>query len=251
MKAYVKSKISNGLGEVEFYLPKSNSLPYSLLEQLSLEIKKLGDDDNVKCIVLKSGGSKAFCAGASFDELLSIENELQGKQFFLGFAKVILAIKQAPKLVVTSVQGKVVGGGIGLVCASDYVIAHESASIKLSELSIGIGPFVIAPVVQRKLGLAHFTNMCLNPKQWKTSAWALDKGVYSEMYSNMDDLNLRLSQLINEYVNYSSETIFKIKSMFWDGFESIEKEMEERAEQSGQLVLSDSTKKILKSLRSK
>ena len=251
MKAYVKSKISNGLGEVEFYHPKSNSLPYSLLEQLSLEIKKLGDDDNVKCIVLKSGGSKAFCAGASFDELLSIQNQRDGKKFFLGFAKVILAIKQAPKLVLTCLQGKVVGGGIGLVCASDYVLAHESADIKLSELSIGIGPFVIAPVLQRKLGLTHFNNICLNPKQWKTSGWALDKGIFSEVFSDLDELNSRVNQLTSEYVNYSPEAICEIKNMLWDGFDSIEKEMDRRAEQSGRLVLSDYTVQILKSLQSK
>ena len=167
MEAYVKSDIINGVGEVEFFHPKSNSLPSNLLNELAQTITILGENDKAKCILLKSGGEKAFCAGASFDELLSIKSKEDGKAFFSGFARVIAAIKNAPKFVVTLVQGKVVGGGVGVVCASDYVIANENASCKLSELSIGIGPFVIGPAVERKIGLGHFNNMSLNPTCWK------------------------------------------------------------------------------------
>ncbi|MBI33883.1 MAG: enoyl-CoA hydratase [Flavobacteriales bacterium] len=251
MKPYVKSKILNGLGEIEFYHPKSNSLPALLLNNLSEEIIKLGEEPSVKCIVLKSSGKKTFCAGASFDELLLINNENQGKDFFMGFAKVIAAIKNAPKIVVSVVQGKVVGGGLGLVCASDYVLAHKSADLKLSELSIGIGPFVIAPVLQRKLGLANFINLSLNPKQWKSATWGLDKGIYSEIFSSHEVLNIRLTELVKDYVNYSPEAVQEIKFMFWDGFHELEKDMEKRAAQSGRLVLSDYTVEVLKKIKFK
>ncbi len=246
MKPYVISKILNGCGEVEFYHPKSNSLPSFLLNELSIVIERLGSDDSVKCILLKSSGTNSFCAGASFDELLAIENETQGKHFFLGFTKVMLAIKNAPKLVITVVQGKVVGGGLGLIGVSDYVIAHESSSLKLSELSLGIGPFVIAPVLKRKLGISHFTNICLNPRQWKSSDWGLITGIYSEVCSSFEEINERVDKLISEYINFSPEAVYKIKSMFWNDDESLEEEMIKGAEQSGSLVLSDHTAEFLK-----
>ncbi len=246
MKPYVISKILNGCGEVEFYHPKSNSLPSSLLNELSIVIERLGSDDSVKCILLKSNGTKSFCAGASFEELSAIENQIQGKHFFLGFTKVMLAIKNTSKLVVTVVQGKVVGGGLGLIGVSDYVIAHESASLKLSELSLGIGPFVIAPVLKRKLGISHFMNICLNPSQWKSSDWGLVTGIYSEVFSSFEEINERVDNLISEYVNFSSEAIHEIKSMFWNDYENIEEEMRKGAEKSGSLVLSDHTAEFLK-----
>lgn len=251
MKPYVISKIQNGCGEIEFYHPKSNSLPSSLLDELSIVIESLGSDDSVRCIVLRSSGTNSFCAGAFFDELLTLENEVQGKNFFLGFAKVILAIKNTPKLVITIVQGKVVGGGLGLVCASDYVIALDSASLKLSELSLGIGPFVIAPVLKRKLGVAHFSNICLNPGQWKSSAWGLATGIYSEVYSSIQELNDSLSHLISTYVEFSPQAVCEIKSMFWNNSEAIEDAMKKGAEQSGRLVLSSYTAEMLKKSKSK
>lgn len=248
MEAYVKSEIIDGVGHVEFFHPKSNSLPSVLLNQLAQTILNFGENDKVKCILLKSGGDKAFCAGASFDELLDIQNEEQGKIFFSGFANVISAIKNVPKLVVTLVQGKVVGGGVGIVCASDYVIANQHASCKLSELSIGIGPFVIGPAVERKIGLAHFSNMSLNPTNWKSSSWALDKGMYAEL---VDDIHVRGSEIVNQYVKYSAEAMFEMKRMFWNDTVDIEIEMKQRAEQSGTLVLSDFTKETLKAFKSK
>lgn len=248
MEAYVKSEITNGIGIVEFFHPKSNSLPSNLLSDLSKEITTLGEDDEVKCILLKSAGEKAFCAGASFDELLSINNEIEGKQFFSGFANVITAIKNAPKFVITLVQGKVVGGGVGLVCASDYVIANNKVSCKLSELSIGIGPFVIGPAVERKIGLAHFNNMSLNPTHWKTAEWALDKGMYAEL---SDDILNRGTELAKQYVQYSPDAMAEMKKMFWVNHNEIESEMEKRAQQSGTLVLSDFTKATLNAFKSK
>ena len=251
MKPYVVSKILDGCGEIEFYHPKSNSLPSSLLNELSIVIERLGSDDSVKCILLKSSGTKSFCAGASFEELTAIENQMQGKHFFLGFTKVMLAIKNASKLVITVVQGKVVGGGLGLIGVSDYVIAHESASLKLSELSLGIGPFVIAPVLKRKLGISHFMNLCLNPSQWKSSDWGLDTGLYSEVHSSLEQLNERVDQLISEYVKFSPEAIFQMKSMFWNDYKDIDEEMKKGAEKSGSLVLSDYTAEVLKKIHQK
>jgi methylglutaconyl-CoA hydratase len=251
MKPYVKSEVINGCGEVEFYHPKSNSLPHKLLSELSLVIEKLGADHSVRCILLKSRGEKTFCAGASFDELINIKDEVQGKQFFLGFAKLILAIKNVPKLVVTIVQGKVVGGGIGLICASDYVIAHESASLKLSELSLGIGPFVIAPVLKRKLGIAHFMNMSLNPKKWKSSYWGLDRGIYSEISSTKEEMGVRIEEYINDIKEYSSKALCEIKTSYWVGFDNLEEEMNKGAEKSGSLVLSDYSREILKQMKFK
>lgn len=251
MEPYIKSDIINEVGVIEFYHPKSNSLPSSLLNELATKISSYGKDHNVKCILLKSGGEKAFCAGASFDELLSIQTKEAGKEFFSGFAKVILAIKKAPKFVVTAVQGKVVGGGVGIVCASDYVIATEEASLKLSELSIGIGPFVIGPAVERKMGLSHFMNMSLNPTQWQTSLWAKERGVYAEVVNGVAELYDRISNITNQYIKYSPEAMLEMKNMFWSNSLNLELEMNERAEQSGRLVLSDFTINQLKAFKSK
>jgi methylglutaconyl-CoA hydratase len=247
MEAYVNSKIENAVGEIEFFHPKSNSFPSSLLEKLRLEIQKAGDDPSVKSILLKSSGENVFCAGASFDELLLIKNKNQGKLFFSAFGSVISAIKNAPKFVVTSVQGKVVGGGLGIVCASDYVVASSLASSKLSELSIGIGPFVIGPAVERKLGLSHFNNLSLSPNKWKSADWGLQTGMYSEI----SDFTLdRAREVAISYTNYSIESMKEIKNMLWKRYEGIEEEMELRSEQSARLVLSERTVKILKAFKS-
>lgn len=248
MEPYVKAEIIDGVGEIEFFHPKSNSLPSSLLQELAKSITEFGANSSVKCILLKSAGEKAFCAGASFDELLNIKNEIDGMKFFSGFANVIKAIKDVPKFVITIVQGKVVGGGVGIVCASDYVIASENASCKLSELSIGIGPFVIGPVLERKIGLAHFINMSLNPTEWQNAEWALDKGMYSEVSS---DFNQVANRVAKKYTEYSSEAMAEMKQMFWAESSGLTKEMEIRAEQSGRLVLSDFTKETLRAFKSK
>lgn len=247
METFVNTRIENGVGEIEFFHPKSNSLPSELLNKLAVEIKKAGDNSDIKSILITSGGDKAFCAGASFDELLLIKDEIQGKSFFSGFAQVINAIKNAPKLVVTALQGKVVGGGLGIVCVSDYVVASPKASSKLTELSLGIGPFVIGPILERKLGLSHFINMALSPNKWKSADWCLDKGMYSEI---ADSAKERAKEVALCYAKYSTEAMKEMKNMFWDKYPGIEREMELRAEQSGRLVLSESTVKILKAFKS-
>src|SRR6056297_930480 len=177
---HVKLEVKEGIGTIEFFHPSHNSLPGYLLQSLRETIDKAGQDDTIKVILLKSGGARTFCAGASFDELIAIEDLKQGKKFFLGFANVINAIRKCPKLVVGRVQGKAVGGGVGLASAVDYCMATKYASVKLSELAIGIGPFVIGPAVARKAGLSAFSEMGINATEWRTAAWAKSKGLFME-----------------------------------------------------------------------
>ena len=247
-RGYVKVEVKNGVGQIEFFHPKSNSLPAALLKEITEGLNTLSENNEVLVIHLKSGGEKSFCAGASFDELLEVSNEEEGKAFFSGFARVILAIKNAPKFVVAQIQGKVVGGGVGIVAACDFVVATEEASLKLSELSIGIGPFVVGPALERKIGLAHFSNMTLNPTSWKTANWGKEIGLYSEVVSSIIDLNKRLKEIITLYKTYSPEAM---KKMLWEEWFDLDEVMSRRAEQSGSLVLSDFTRNKLKELKSK
>ena len=250
-RGYVKVEVKNGVGQIEFFHPKSNSLPAALLKEITEGLNTLSENNEVLVIHLKSGGEKSFCAGASFDELLEVSNEEEGKAFFSGFARVILAIKNAPKFVVAQIQGKAVGGGVGIVAACDFVVATEEASLKLSELSIGIGPFVIGPALERKIGLAHFSNMTLNPTSWKTANWGKEIGLYSEVVSSIIDLNKRLKEIITLYKTYSPEAMLEIKKMLWEEWFDLDEVMSRRAEQSGSLVLSDFTRNKLKELKSK
>lgn len=248
---YINSDIENGVGTIEFFHPKSNSLPSSLLRSLAQAINDFGSDDKVKVILLKSGGDRAFCAGASFDELLTIESVEQGELFFSGFANVILAIKSAPKFVVACVQGKAVGGGVGIAAAADYCVAVESASIKLSELSIGIGPFIIGEAVERKIGLSAFSNLTINTKEWKTATWAKSNGLFMEVFESVSFMEVFISSFLTDLAKYSPEAMFEIKQMLWKGTDGWEEEMKSRAAQSGKLVLSDVTRKTLSAFKSK
>ena len=248
---YVKVEVKSGVGKIEVFHPKSNSLPAALLKEITEGLNTLSENNEVLVIHLKSGGEKSFCAGASFDELLEVSNEEEGKAFFSGFARVILAIKNAPKFVVAQIQGKVVGGGVGIVAACDFVVATEEASLKLSELSIGIGPFVVGPALERKIGLAHFSNMTLNPTSWKTANWGKEIGLYSEVVSSIIELNKRLEEIITLYKAYSPEAMLEIKKMLWEEWFDLDEVMSRRAEQSGSLVLSDFTRNKLKELKSK
>ena len=250
-RGYVKVEVKNGVGEIEFFHPKSNSLPAVLLQEITEGLNKLSENNEVLVIHLKSRGEKAFCAGASFDELLKVSNEEEGKEFFSGFARVILAIKNAPKFVVAQIQSKVVGGGVGIVAACDFVVATDQASLKLSELSIGIGPFVVGPAVERKIGLAHFTNMSLSPTAWKTANWGKEIGLYSEVVSSTVELEIRLKEMITLYKTYSPEAMLEIKKMLWEKCFDMGEVMSRRAEKSGSLVLSDFTRNKLEEFKLK
>jgi len=240
---HIKTEISNGIATLEFYHPSHNSLPGKLLAELERAIYELGKDDEVILIVLESNGNRTFCAGASFNELASIENEVVGKRFFMGFANVINAIRKIPKIVIGRVQGKAVGGGVGLASACDYCMATKYASIKLSELAVGIGPFVIGPAVERKIGLSAFSQLAINATEWKTADWAKSKGLYNDVFDTTEQLDEYIKHFSEKLVTMNPEALKLLKKVFWEGTENWDSLLEQRAEMSGKLVLSDFSKK--------
>jgi len=249
-KAFVNYDIRDKVGIITFYHPKSNSLPSDVLKELANKIKIAGEDDNINIIVLRSEGDKSFCAGASFDELLSIETFEQGREFFLGFARVILEMKNAPKFILTRVQGKAVGGGVGLIAASDYALAYKDASVKLSEYAVGLGPNVIGPAVERKIGKAAFSQMSID-FEWYNSTWAMNKGLYANVYYTISDLDEAVVKLAQKLADASPLAARELKKIFWEGTDNWEQLLEQRAEISGRLVMSDYTKNYINQFKNK
>lgn len=239
------TQINNKIATIEFGHPASNSFPSELLKRLTSELNKLSDDDNVQVIILKSEGKKAFCAGASFDELITIENLSEGKEFFSGFANVINAMRTNTKLIIGRIHGKAVGGGVGLIAACDYALATEAAAIKLSELTIGIGPFVIAPAVERKIGVSSLADLSLDATDWKNAYWAKEKGLYAKVFDSVDDLDKEVEILSEKLASYNPDALKEMKKTLWKGTENWRQLLDERAEISGKLVLSEFTKKAL------
>ncbi|MCV6629735.1 MAG: enoyl-CoA hydratase/isomerase family protein [Flavobacteriaceae bacterium] len=239
------TNIQNHLATIEFGHPASNSFPLELLDRLTEAFQQLSDKPEVHAIVLKSEGEKAFCAGASFNELIAIENLSQGKSFFMGFANAINAIRNCRKPIIARVQGKAVGGGVGLIAACDYAIATEGASIKLSELTIGIGPFVIEPAVSRKIGIAAFTQLSLAATQWKNAYWAQEKGLYAQVMPNIEELDKEVDHLAAKLCSYNPEATQELKTTLWQGTSNWDTLLAQRAEISGKLVLSDFTRNAL------
>ncbi|WP_299619007.1 enoyl-CoA hydratase/isomerase family protein [uncultured Tenacibaculum sp.] len=237
--------IENKIATIEFGHPASNSFPSELLDRLTKELNSLSDNDEVNIIVLKSEGERAFCAGASFDELVAIDNLEDGKKFFSGFANVINAIRTCSKLVIGRVQGKVVGGGVGLAAACDYVLATEAASIKLSEFTIGIGPFVIAPAVERKVGVSGLAELTLDATSWKNAYWAKDKGLYAKVFDSLSELDKEVELLAEKLASYNPDALFEMKKILWEGTENWGELLIERAKITGRLVLSEFTKNAL------
>lgn len=245
----IYTDIRNNVAIVEFSHPASNSFPSDLLERLRNTFGTLNEDDKVHVIILKSEGEKAFCAGASFSELVAIDNLEKGKSFFMGFANVINAMRVCKKPIIGCVQGKSVGGGVGLIAACDYVYATDMAAVKLSELSIGIGPFVIAPVVERKIGLVGLSELSLNPTAWKNAYWAKEKGLYAEVFDTIEKMNKQADVLALELATFSPEAVREMKSVLWKGTESWDVLLSERAAISGKLVLSEFTKRALEKFK--
>ncbi|MDQ3192268.1 MAG: enoyl-CoA hydratase/isomerase family protein [Bacteroidota bacterium] len=237
----VDVKLENGIGTVTFFHPQSNSLPGVLLKAIAHEIKALGNNIDTKVIILKSEGEKAFCAGASFDELIAIDSLSKGKEFFSGFAGVINAMRKVPQFVIARVQGKAVGGGVGLASAADYTLATEAAFIKLSELAVGIGPFVVGPAVERKIGSSAFKSLAINATEWQSASWGKEKGLYAEVYSDIEQLDKAIEQLAQKLAKSNPEAMSMLKKVFWEGTENWDTLLIERAEMSGKLVLSDFT----------
>lgn len=241
----ITTQIDKGCATITFSHPKSNSFPTQQLQRLKQEFDELATNDDVQVIVLKSTGERAFSAGASFDELLNITDLATGTAFFKGFAHVILAMRDCPKLIIGRTQGKAVGGGIGLLAACDYVFASEKASVKLSEISIGIGPFVIEPAVTRKIGVAAFSELSINAGNWYNAYWAKEKGLYARVYESIRELDQDLELFTEKLCKYNPEALRELKKTLWHNTDSWTDLVNERAAVSGKLVLSDFTKKAL------
>ena len=240
-----------GLATVEFSHPLSNSLPGKVLAQLSNTITALGENDQVKILVLKSSGERAFCAGASFDELISIEDLDTGKVFFSGFANVINAMRKCPKLILGRVQGKAVGGGVGLASSVDYCFATKHAAVKLSELAVGIGPFVVGPAVARKLGLAGMSDLAINATEWRTAQWAATHGLYNDIFESVQEMDEAIEALASKLLSSSTEAMKGLKQVFWEGTEHWDELLAGRAAISGELILSQEAKKAINKFKSK
>ncbi|MBV9961520.1 MAG: enoyl-CoA hydratase/isomerase family protein [Parafilimonas sp.] len=248
---YVKTETHQGITHIEFFHPQSNSLPGKILEELAKEIHVAGHDDDCKLIILRSAGDKAFCAGASFDELAAITNEKEGTKFFLGFANLINSIRKCSKFVIGRIHGKCVGGGVGLAAACDYSIALEGADIKLSELALGIGPFVVGPAIERKIGTAFFSQLSIDASSWHSADWAHRKGLFLELHHTQEGLDEAVQTLTTSLLHASSTAMAELKRVLWQGTQHWDTLLQERAAISGKLVLSDFTKNYINQFKTK
>lgn len=239
------TKVENKVATIEFGHHASNSFPSELLERLQKEFQKLSRDEKVNVIILRSEGEKTFCAGASFDELVAIEDVEQGKIFFAGFANVINAMRECKKLIIGRIQGKAVGGGVGLAAACDYVMATEAASIKLSEFTIGIGPFVIAPAIERKMGVGALAELSLAAHDWKNAYWAKEKGLYARVFDSIKEMDKEVLFFAEKLASYNPQALYEMKKVLWSNTDHWNSLLSERAAVSGELVLSDNTKNAL------
>jgi methylglutaconyl-CoA hydratase len=251
-QGYVHQQVENGVSTIAFHHPSHNSLPSNLLEDLVAALKNAGDTPSVKVVVLRSEGhEKTFCAGASFDELASIADFETGKRFFSGFANVINAMRECPKFVIVRANGRAIGGGVGICAAADYCIAADVATIKLSELAVGIGPFVIGPAVERKMGVSAFAELAINATEWRTADWARQKGLFNEVFDNIAQVDAYIAHLVEKLVASNPEAMRQLKQVFWQGTEGWSELLAERAAISGRLVLSDFTKNAIAEFKKK
>jgi methylglutaconyl-CoA hydratase len=250
-QGHVSTEIRDGIGTITFFHPAHNSMPGKLLAELTDSINKAGQNADIKVIVLKSEGEKTFCAGASFDELISIKDTEIGHRFFMGFANVINACRKCPKLIIGRVQGKAIGGGVGIASATDYCFAVKSASAKLSELAVGIGPFVVGPAVQRKVGLSAFSQMAINASKFFDAEWAREKGLYAEVFETASEMDDAIAELAFTLANSSPEAMTDLKRIFWEGCENWDELLSTRAGISGRLVLTDFTVNAINKFKAK
>ncbi|MCF6294841.1 MAG: enoyl-CoA hydratase/isomerase family protein [Flavobacteriaceae bacterium] len=246
---YIKLDIKNQVGTIEFFHPAHNSLPANLLAKLVQTITDAGNNNDIKVIVLKSGGDRTFCAGASFKELININNEEEGKLFFSGFANVINAMRKCPKFIIGRIQGKTVGGGVGIASATDYCMATEFAAIKLSELNVGIGPFVVGPAIERKIGLSAMSQIAIDANSFYPAEWAKQKGLFTQVYETTEMLDEAVKAFAENLCKYNPEAMREMKTVFWKGTEDWDDLLLERAKTSGKLVLSEFTKEKLKGFK--
>jgi methylglutaconyl-CoA hydratase len=236
----------DNIATITFFHPKSNSFTSKMLDDLSVLLHQLSNNNEINVIILKSSGEKAFCAGASFDELLQIENSQDAEMFFSGFAKVILAMKNCKIPIITRVHGNAVGGGVGIIAASDYAFATSNVLVKLSELSLGFGPFVIEPAVSRKIGTIETQNLTYNPTIWQNSNWAIKNNLFQEVFESNDLMDQKITEFTTKLSNYSREALITLKEIFWKDTQHWDTLLFERAKISGNLALSEFTKQKLK-----
>ena len=248
---HVESSTNDGIATITFGHPQSNSLPGSLLRLLAKTIKSTSDDANVKVIILQSSGEKTFCAGASFDELVAIEDLETGLQFFSGFAMVINACRTSSKLIIGRIQGKAVGGGVGIASAVDYCFATKYAEVKLSELAVGIGPFVVGPAVQRKIGLSAMSELAINASSWRSAEWAMQKGLYNEIFDNHEKMDEAIQTLAAKLSKSNPAAMLALKKIFWEGTDDWDTLLVDRAAISGTLVLSDFTREAIQAFKNR
>ncbi len=249
MEAFVNSHTEHGITTIEFFHPQSNSLPSKILEQIAQEIHYSCTHDS-KVVILKSAGDNAFCAGASFDELTAITNEKEGLAFFSGFANVINAMRKCNKLIIGRIHGKCVGGGVGLAAAVDYAIAVDKAEVKLSELAVGIGPFVVGPAIERKIGTSAFSQLAIDASLWRNADWAKHKGLFAEVHTSVENMDESINRLANSLARSNPAAMAEMKKIFWRGTEHWDELLKERAAISGKLVLSDFTKSAIEKFKS-
>ena len=250
-QGHVSLQVEDGIGRITFFHPAHNSMPGKLLSELTDTITKAGQNTEIKVIVLQSEGEKTFCAGASFDELISIKDTEIGHRFFMGFANVINACRKCPKIIIGRVQGKAIGGGVGIASATDYCFAVKSASAKLSELAVGIGPFVVGPAVQRKVGLSAFSQMAINATKFFDADWAREKGLYAEVFETTALMDAAIADLADTLANSSPEAMADLKKVCWEGTENWDDLLSTRAGISGRLVLTDFTVNAINKFKAK
>lgn len=249
--AYVKSSTQHGLCSIEFFHPQSNSLPGKILMELATAIAHAGQDTACRIILLRSVGQKAFCAGASFDELAAIQNEKEGLAFFSGFAHVLNAMRCCGKIIVGRIHSKCVGGGVGLAAAVDYALAQEDAAVKLSELAVGIGPFVVGPAVERKIGTAAFTQLALDATGWRSASWAQEKGLYAELFTDTAGLDEGVNRIVTKLLQSSEAALKELKTIFWQHTAHWEQLLLERAAISGKLITSEASRQAIAAFKNK
>ena len=251
MSGYVKSETHKGITSIEFFHPQGNSLPGKILHELAVSIKHAGEDPDTSVIILRSAGEKAFCAGASFDELAAIRSEKEGSAFFSGFAEVINAMRLCPKFIIGRIHGKCVGGGVGLAASVDYAIASEAAEVRLSELAVGIGPFVVGPAVERKIGTSAFSQLSIDASHWRNADWARRKGLFAELHTSTEEMDESIQKLAINLSQSNPDAMSEMKKVFWKGTEHWDHLLVERAKISGRLVLSDFTRNALEKFNAK
>ena len=242
---YVRSEKHGFAMVIEFFHPQSNSLPHNLLMDLASHIHGAGLDDEIRVVILRSAGDRAFCAGASFTELLQIKTSREGEEFFIGFARVINSMRKCPKFIIARIHGKCVGGGVGIAAAADYAIALTGADIKVSELEIGIGPFVVGPALERKIGLSAFSQLTIDAASWRTADWAKTRGLFSEVHANLQDLDESIQRLAGHLVRSNPQAVREIKKILWQGTAHWDELLSERAKISGQLVITEHARKAI------